>query len=184
MVEAVASHQQEVFAVNQNEKEGQSSGRTTGATGNQAEQQQKRTIEGQDSDPGKVWQDSDKGQGQYTGQGTAAQGGSGQSGMSGQGMSGQGTTQGGSSSQGQYTGEGDTRVGGSDPGHGTSGHGTSGQGTYGQGGSGSDAGIRGGFNDTRGSSSEDASDESTDRAGQGWGTSSDEGGSQGNSGSM
>ena len=35
--------------MNQNEREGQSTGRTTGDSGKQAEQQQNRTIEGQDS---------------------------------------------------------------------------------------------------------------------------------------
>jgi hypothetical protein len=48
--------------VNQNEKEGQSAGRTTGASGTKAEHQQDRTIEGQESQPGKIWQESDQGQ--------------------------------------------------------------------------------------------------------------------------
>ena len=56
-----------------NKQEGQSSGRTTGASGEQAEQQQ-RTIAGQESDPGKVWQESD--QRRYTGHGDTSVGGS------------------------------------------------------------------------------------------------------------
>jgi hypothetical protein len=62
------------------QREGQSTGRTTGASGQQAEQQQNRTIEGQESQPGKVWQESDQGQytdkSQYTGQGDTRVGGS------------------------------------------------------------------------------------------------------------
>ena len=77
--------------MNQNEKEGQSAGRTTGASGTQAEQQQDRTIEGQESQPGKIWQESD---------------------------------------QAKYTGEGDTRTGSNRD-------------------QGGDAGIRGGFDETR-----------------------------------
>ena len=49
--------------MNQNEREGQSAGRTTGDSGTDAEHQQHRTIEGQDSHPGKVWQESDRGDG-------------------------------------------------------------------------------------------------------------------------
>jgi hypothetical protein len=61
--------------MNKSDREGQSAGRTTGASGNMAEEQQDRTIEGQDSQPGKVWQESDKSR--YTGQGdqTTGQGG-------------------------------------------------------------------------------------------------------------
>lgn len=94
--------------MNQNEREGQSTGRTTGQSGIDAESEQNRTIEGQESDPGRVWQDSEKGQGR------------------GQG-------------QGQYTGQGDTSTG--------------------VGGSGGQPDSRGGYNDTRGSSSEDVSEE-------------------------
>ena len=48
--------------MDQNDREGQGIGRTTGASGEDAEEQQQRTIEGQESQPGKAWQESDKGQ--------------------------------------------------------------------------------------------------------------------------
>lgn len=54
-------------------QEGQSAGRTTGASSEQA-QQQRQTIEGQESEPGKVWQESDRSQ--YTGHGDTNVGGS------------------------------------------------------------------------------------------------------------
>ena len=60
--------------MNQNEREGQSMGRTTGASSEQAEEQQNRTIEGQDTEPGNAWQESDKSQ--YTGHGDTNVGGS------------------------------------------------------------------------------------------------------------
>jgi hypothetical protein len=105
--------------VSTNEREeGQSIGRTTGASGEQAEEQQNRTIDAQDQ-PGKVWQESDKSQ--YTGQGDTWTGGEssakgGDRGATGQGM---GTGTGGESSggnpQGSYAGHGNTNVGGTDP---------------------------------------------------------------------
>ena len=64
---------------------------------NKDQDQQDRTIQGQDSEPGKVWQESD---------------------------------------QSKYTGYGDTNVGGNDPGDGDPSHGK-------------DAGIRGGFDQTK-----------------------------------
>ena len=122
--------------MNQNEREGQSIGRTTGASGEDAEQQQNRAIEGQDSEPGKAWQESDKGP--YTGQGdrstedsgrgsgggSGSPGGAGgadtglgaQTGQSGSGVGGgtAGESSGGNP-QGSYAGYGNTNVGGSDP---------------------------------------------------------------------
>lgn len=84
-------------------EEGQSAGRTTGASGEQAEQQQ-RTIEGQDTEPGKVWQEGDKAQ--YTGQGdTTTQ-------AVGAGTGGESS---GGSPQGSYASHENTNVGGSDP---------------------------------------------------------------------
>jgi hypothetical protein len=106
-----------------NKEEGQSMGRTTGASGEQAEQQRK-TIEGQDAQPGKIWQESDKSQ--YTGHGdtnvgsdprggeSGAKGGD--RGATGQGMgAGTGGESSGANPQGSYAGHGNTNVGGSDP---------------------------------------------------------------------
>ena len=89
--------------MNQNEKEGQSAGRTTGESGINAEQQQHRTIEGQESQPGKVWQEQDQRYGSESGQsGSGVRGGT-------------GGESSGRNPQGQYSGHGDTNVGGSDP---------------------------------------------------------------------
>jgi hypothetical protein len=91
--------------VNQNEREGQSTGRTTGASGEDAERQQERTIEGQESQPGKVWQESDRSQ--YTGQGD--------DGSAGDTSGGTGGMSSGGTPQGQYRNQADASVGGSDP---------------------------------------------------------------------
>jgi hypothetical protein len=64
---------QEAIVNQDKQREGQGMGRTTGASSEQREQQ-RRTIEGQESQPGKVWQESDKSQ--YTGHGDTNVGGS------------------------------------------------------------------------------------------------------------
>jgi hypothetical protein len=112
---------QEVFAVNQNEREGQSMGRTTGASGEDAEQQQNRAIEGQEGTTGQK-----AGNGQSTGQGDTSAGSTGgwtggSADTEGAGY-GAGRGTGGESSgrnpQGSYSGQGDSGAGiagGSDP---------------------------------------------------------------------
>lgn len=109
--------------MNQNEREGQSMGRTTGASGQDAEDQQDRTIEGQESEPGT----------RYTGQGdTTVGGGTGGTGGTGGSQAGGGWQGGGHG--GDSLPQGETNVaGGTNVGGGTSGEssGRSPQGPYG-----------------------------------------------------
>jgi hypothetical protein len=162
--------------VNQNEREGKSMGRTTGASGQDAEQQQNRTIENQESEPGKVWQESDQtAQGSYSGQGGAGGAGTDVGGGTG-GKSSGGTP------QGSYQDKSGTNVGGSDPGAGGGTSGQSGMGGAASGTHGNDptgqGGLRGGFSDTRDDDAERVNEQMDESQWQG--SRFSQGGSQGN----